>query len=185
MDADFPIGREELVQTVRSEQERAVTAAYQLESAIVNNIKAIRAQWARLAECLFQFDLHDVWQTLGYDSLNQWLAGPDIEMSRSMFYGLVRAYRTLVVEGGATIEQLARIDYSKAQEVLPAVRRNFVDVGTAIADAEVLSKSDLRERYSGDGAPVLAGSVDQPVRPDAFHWEVCKSCGAKRKVVDD
>lgn len=183
MDAEHP---EDLVEVVRSEQERATTAAYTLESQIVAGIRMIRAQWVDLAAHLYEFHRSRAWETLGYETLDLWLAAPDIEMSRRTFYALAETYRVLAVENQVTHERLGVIDMTKATEILPAVRRGQVDIETALSDCEVLTRTDLRDRYTGTALPPLAGDVnDQPVKPDEFHYENCPTCGSRIKVRDD
>jgi hypothetical protein len=185
MDAFLP-PQEEVVAAVRSEQERAVNTAYRLEDRIVTGIAAIRHQWAQLAGDLYEFQSTNAWQTLGYDTLEQWLSGPGIEMSRRMFFALTEAYRELVVNRGVKVDQLAKVDMTKALEVLPALRRGQVDVETAMADCEVLTRTDLRDRYSGRALPPLSGPVDdQAFQADDFHYENCPTCGSRIKVKDE
>lgn len=183
MDAD--ISHEGIVQAVRSDQERAVTAAYQQEARIVGLVKDIRAKWVELAEQLYLFQQSQAYATLGYESLEQWLAAPDIEMSRRTFFALTEAYRELVVNRNVQLTRLAGIDMTKAMEVLPALRREQVDVETALADCEALTRTDLRDRYQ-TVPPLKQGHVDDaPITPDAFHYEKCPSCGSRIKVRDE
>lgn len=185
MDADF--SPEEIVKAVRSEQERAVTTAYSLETRIVSAVANIRASWVDLAGHLYDFQQSQAWATLGYESLEVWLASPDIEMSRRTFFALTEAHRELVVNRHVEPSRLIGIDMSKAAEVLPAIRRNQVDVETALADCEALTRTDLRDRYHPRVLPPLQqGHVDDaPIKPDAFHYEKCPSCGSKIRVRDE
>jgi hypothetical protein len=186
MSTDAPLSHEEIVGAVRSEQERAVAAAYKLENEIVGAIKDIRAKWVDLAGFLYEFQQSKGWATLGYETLEHWLAGPDIEMSRRSFFALTEAHRELVVNHLVEPSRLVDIDMTKAMEVLPALRRGQVDVDTALADCEVLTRTDLRDRYSPQVLPPLQqGHVDDaPIQPDDFHYEKCPSCGSKIKVMD-
>jgi hypothetical protein len=174
---------EDVVAAVRSEQERTASAAYTLEARIVQTVRNIRSQWVELATALYEFQQTKAWATLGYDSLEQWLAAPDIEMSRRTFFALTEAYRELVVNRRVAPDRLAVIDMTKAVEVLPAIRRGQVDVDAALADCEVLTRTDLRDRYSG--LPPLEHRMDnQPFTADSFHYEKCPSCGSKIRVND-
>lgn len=185
MDADF--SHQEIVTAVRSEQERAVKTAFGLEADIVAGIKVIRQQWVKLAGHLFEFQQTQAYATLGYETLEQWLASPDIELSRRTFFALTEAYRELVVNRQVEPTRLGAIDMTKAMEVLPAIRRNQVDLDTALADCEVLTRTDLRDRYHPQVLPPLQqGHVDDiPFKPDAFHYEKCPSCGSKIRVRDE
>lgn len=184
MNPDDLIAPDEMVAAVRSEQERAAATAYKLESEIVDGIRRIRTEWAKLAGWLYEFKQTRAWETLGYETIDVWLAAPDIEMSKSMYHHMTEAWQTLVVDHGVTVAELSKVDMSKAMDVLPALRRNQVDIETALADCEVLTRTDLRDRYQAV-KPLQQGQVDDvPIEPDAFHYERCPSCGSRIRVKD-
>jgi hypothetical protein len=145
-----------------------------LEREIKQTIKKIRRDWVELAFYLHEFVRIDGWVALGYETAEEWLADPQIELSRSQAYRLAEAYREFCAYRGVAPDRLGRVDLSKLQLTTPAVRRGQVDPQRAIADAEVLSWRDLRERY---GSVSFGDDVDgKPIEPDEFVWEVCTGC---------
>lgn len=122
------------------------------------------AMWA-LAEALFDFDEATAWTALGYETLADWLSQPEIGMRKSMYYTLVSAWRQLVVYRQVLPDRMERLDWSKVQIVLPAIRASRVDTDQALDDAEALGASDLRVKYipgADDGDP---GGTREPQAP--------------------
>ena len=110
-----------------------------------------------------------MWQYLGYEDFNSWIASPEIDLGRSQVYALIEAYKVLVLELEMTTDDLGKLEVTKVSQVLPALRKGDVELEAAISDVEVLSRSDLREKYGrggAGGAPPL---------------EMCQACGHKRQ----
>lgn len=151
--------------------------ASQIEGAIKASVLNIRMEWVTLAHGLHEFHAMKGWAVLGYETLEEWLAAPEIELSRSRVFALIAAYQEYVIERKVPEVKLGRVDMTKAEEVLPAVRRGQVSWQQALSDAEVLGFRDLRERYLPSGGP-------ENGKGEAWHWERCPSCGSKIKVKD-
>lgn len=173
-----------IVAAFQEHDEAAARRAYALEEGIVQGIRNIRKEWVRLAAQLYEFHSGECWLALGYPSLEQWLATPDVELARSTFFTLTTTYRELVIEQMVPEELLATVDLTKAREIVPAVRRGQVDARTAIADCEALTRTDLLDKYARVPALQKQHVEDEPVRPDDFHYESCPHCGQRMKVYD-
>jgi hypothetical protein len=102
--------------------------------------------WA-LAEHLHEFHEERYWTLLGYETLEEFLAEPEVGMSRSAFFRLVEAWHWLVEVRKVAPARLSELAPSKVQEVLPAIRRGDVSPDDALADAKGFGKRDLREKY--------------------------------------
>lgn len=180
-----PDDQEGFTDVVRAGSREVAENASILEQAIVDDIQHIRSCWVALAAKLHVFAEHRCWEQLGYDSLELWLAGPDIEIRRTNFFELVETHRQLRLERGISAERLQQLDVSKVQAVLPAIRRGHVSADVALADCEALTRTDLREKYARHPSIAAAGSVEgRPIAPDDFHYEKCKECGQKVRVYD-
>lgn len=165
-----------------STQEVAATKAFVLETQIVERVGAIRKEWAQLAQDLHSFHKGQCWEALGYETLEQWLASPHIEIGRRMFFLLVDTFRQLVLSEKMTLEALGHVDITKVQAVLPAIRRGQVEIGEALGDVAELPLRALREKYT-DLRPLDAGP-DRSIKPDEFHYEKCSMCGSTLKLDD-
>jgi len=110
------------------------------------------ALW-RLAKALYEFREERGWQKLNYDSLNQYLADPELGIKRATFFRLTGLWHELVVIRAVPALGLADIDTSKADMVLPAVKAGK-PLQDALSDAKVLSYADLRVKYQGAKDPL-------------------------------
>jgi hypothetical protein len=119
-----------------------------------------RALW-KLAEQLSLWHDDIGWSALGYDSLEEWLEDPTIEISRGRFRDLVDTYRFLE-QREVPKQVMARLNYTKVRTVLPAVRAHRVDLADALKDAQALGSRALREKYS---VPSTAKRTEEAGRP--------------------
>jgi hypothetical protein len=156
-------------------------AAWQVERKIAGHVQTLRVTWIRLAEDLFRFHKMQMWRDLGYQSFEQWLAEPYIELGRRQIFLLLDFWRQIVEVRGVDPRKLEGLNVSKVQTVLPAIRRGQVDVDKAISDAQTLTRDDLRKEYTGTDP--MTGP--QPGGFDATRedeWYICQSCGSRVKT---
>lgn len=165
---------------ITPEQQAAAQAAHEMDQTIRRIKRQITGLWVELAEALYHFRTGQMWRDIGYDTFEQWLADPQVELERRWVYKLTDAYRTLVIEEGVPRERVERLQVSKVNEVLPAIRRGQVDLETALSDAETLGRSDLEIRYRGlhsstPGQPDTSSRVETEHEPELA---VCPTCGS-------
>lgn len=146
-------------------EERAAKKAFKVEEKIKKGVGAIRQVWIALAGYFYEFYEGEMWVPLGHDRFEDWLGDPDIGLGRSQVYALKEAYAELVVKREVDPADLAELDVSKIDVVLPALRRDEVDVEEALADCKALSRSALREKY-GKAVPVARVPLTE-----------CEECG--------
>ena len=163
-----------------SELSTSTDDAFILEQSIKTIIFEIRTNWVHLAGQLYLFHQAKAWQALGYDTMDEWLAGPDIDLSRRRVFSLVDTWRTMVVEGGVSPDLLEGVGPSKLQDTLPAVRRGTITAEQALADADVLSRSDLRTKY--EQAPALDGPDEVLEATKEPAWARCPTCNSRYQV---
>lgn len=128
-------------------EERAAKKAFKTEEKVKKGLGAIREVWIALAAYLHEFHSEKMWEHLGYDRFDDWLGSPDIGLGRSQVYASIEAYEELVVKRDVDPAVLADLEATKIGVVLPALRRGEVDLDSALADCEALSRSALREKY--------------------------------------
>lgn len=163
--------------------EAQASAAHTAEQTIRAIVHRMRTEWARLAEQLYQFSECRHWRSLGYRSFEQWLASPEIDLSRREVFYLIEAWRELVVERGVEPGRLERVQVSKVRDVLPAVRRGVVTPDEALSDAESLSREDLREHYGHVGRPGSTAPGAEPLEATREpEYTVCQACGSRIRV---
>jgi hypothetical protein len=131
--------------------ESRVERAERLDREIVAGIRAIRMAWVLLAEFVYQFHDERGWETLGYETLNAYLAEPHRDIKRRQFFRLVELHREFVIERGVSPLVLAEIDVSRMIELLPAIRDGNVSVDELLETARTCTSRELRRRYSTGG----------------------------------
>lgn len=160
--------------------EAQAKAAHEVHAAIVGEVKLIRTAWVRLAQRLWDFTEQRMWAALGYTSFEQWLASPEVELSRRHCYYLNEVWRELVIKRGLDPSELHDVGVSKITEILPAVRRGYVELDQAIADAKVLGRDDLREKYAkATPQRPVNGTLDASTEPE---YAICNACGSRYQV---
>jgi hypothetical protein len=148
-----------------SPEERAAKKAFAVEQQIKKGTGAIKQVWIALAGHLHEFYTGRMWEALGHERFEDWLGEPDIGLRRSQTYQLIEIHEELVIKREVDPERLAGLDVSKIAVVLPALRKEDVDVEEALSDCERLSRSALREQYG------------QQVSAERVPLTECERCG--------
>lgn len=161
-------------------------AAFELEQRIKLTLGRTRLHWADLAGDLYTFQTTHAYAQLGYETFEEWLASPDIDIKRRWVYELLSIWKHVIIDAGVDPEQLRDLEPSKVQDVMVAIRRKQVDPQRALADARSLSRQDLRQLYGPQGdsttsTPAGAAPDDTP-HYDAEaepQWMRCPTCGSR------
>lgn len=149
--------------------QRIVDRAHATAETIVEARAASRQNLWVLAAALHAFTEERMWAPLGFDTLEEWLASPEIELRRTHVFRLTRVYRSLVIERQVPPAELEGVDVTKADVVLAAVRDGRTDVSEALADARALTRKDLEAKY---GSADPSGGGEEPARVQ------CDACGS-------
>lgn len=124
--------------------------AHDAHQRLVFGIKASHLALSSVAQACHEIHEQQAWSELGYDTLSEYLASPEIGMSRSAFYDLCAIWEKYVLEGGADPQALSAGGPSKLVVPIPAIKAGEVTVVEALEDVEALGLRDLREKYQGE-----------------------------------
>lgn len=124
--------------------------AHDAHQRLVFGIKASHLALSAVAQACHEIHEQQAWSELGYDTLSEYLASPEIGMSRSAFYDLCAIWEKYVLEGGADPQALQAGGPSKLVVPIPAIKAGEVTVVEALEDVEALGLRDLREKYQGE-----------------------------------
>jgi hypothetical protein len=166
-----------------AESTALVDRAFALEQAIKESLGRGREVWWNLAEQLYAFHEAGAWSLLGYETLREFLAQPDLGMSHSTFFQAVRLWRDLIVVRQIPAETISAVEPTKMREVYPALMRGDVSIEDALADAHSLGYRDIREKYRREkpGDDKLE-ATDEPVRaqcPTCQSWVLAEVLDAE------
>lgn len=172
-----------------SAEEVAAKSAFEVDFRVKQNVRKMRTLWVAIAEDLFKVWEQELWKDLGFGGFEDWLAQPEVAISKRHSYGLVEAWRELVVKRAVTPAQLEGVGIGGLREVLPAIRRGFVDVDEGLTDARELGRADLRHKYgssstptAGPGTPRAHEPIDPGLEPE---FAICPACGSRYPVKRD
>lgn len=148
----------------KDEYEAWVNEAAADEQEIKAGLKDARYGLWRAAEALYRFTEHTAWLALGYETIGEWLADPDITLTRATYYRMVDAWREYAVVREVDVSTLRLLDLTKAAIAIPALKAGKATTEDVVSDVEVLGARDLREKYTylrqeyevleGDGSTV-------------------------------
>jgi hypothetical protein len=155
--------------------QKLIDKAFTLERQLKKAIHMETGAWWAQAKIAYAMHQERGWELLGYERIDDWLAQPDIGMTRTRFFKASQTWRDLVEVKQIEVEKLKEIEPSKAMEIRPAVMKGDVKPEQALADAENLSFRDVVEKYrpskraqhgqEPDGStPLEASSEPQRVR---------------------
>ena len=149
--SELTLGEPEARELSPEEREERAAKAFEIEARIKKNIADSRHDLWDLARNLYEFDEESGWSSLGYETQAEWLAQPEIGLSRRQFFRMTRMWRELVVYREIPVTRLAELDHSKIGIVMPAIENagkgNKLKIENVLDDVETLGARDLRERY--------------------------------------
>lgn len=153
--SNLPMPAEQSDADIQRSRDKALKIAKRIEATLQRGRKV---SWD-LAAALYAFREERGWLALGYEKLGDWLAEPEIGLSWATFDRMIRIHREFVIQRGLDSSALTKMDPSKADIVLPALKAGDVLLQDAKADVESLAWRDLREKY-------VKPSEDEPAEPE-------------------
>jgi hypothetical protein len=167
--------------------EAATEAAYKAHEKVLQGLAAARLGLAAAAEGCYELHNTEGWRALGFETLVEYLASPEVTISRTDFYRLVEIWSAYVLNGGVEPMQLQGAGPTKLEVPLPALAQGVVSADQAVADATTMTRKDLRAHYSellgddeeGDDPPAEPSDGDgEPAVSDEQVSEVARSLTA-------
>lgn len=129
--------------------EGAAAAAFVAHSKVLNGLRTAHMGFMTAAEGAYDLRRTQGWLALGFESIAEYLASPEITESKTDFYRLADIWESYVLEGELAPERLIGAGSSKLEVPLPALKQGVVSAERAAADAEALTRRELREVYRG------------------------------------
>ena len=121
--------------------------AFDNHTHIINLKSHITKSFLELAHFLKVSHDEKYYNVLGYDSFNEYLGTPEIGLSRSYAFKLIKVYEVFVEKHNVPVDQLQDVDVEKLYIATTLIKGE--DYEERLEQARTLSRSDLREFISG------------------------------------
>jgi hypothetical protein len=144
------------------EAEARAQRCFEIDERIKAGLRAGREALWETARALHEFDEENGWTALGYEKIGEWLADPEVGMTRGTYIRLVGTFRELVVKRKLPFATVADLETSKVQIVLPKLKAGSVRLDEALDDVKALGQRDLREKYLRRPDPADLEPPDDP-----------------------
>ena len=154
--------------------------AYEMEKRLKAALRATRRSLMDVCAASHDISRNHAYEALGYETLAEFLAQPDVGMSRSEFFTAAKIHQVFVLEHGIDPEKLAEAGMAKLAVVLPKVTAGKIEAETAVADASTNGLRDLRDEYREPrespvdrthGCPRCGCIPDEVLDPLRIKWE--------------
>jgi hypothetical protein len=169
-----------------SEEEKAVVG-HSLEQQIIEDGTHLMARYLRIAKNLHAVSKNDLFKQLGYDSFEQWRAQPELKLSRSTAYALIKIYDVYMAQLGVDSEKLRHMDWTKLYAASRFVNQNNVE--DMLEKMRTLSRSDFNQELAALRIAEGGGSESQSQETvDVLNIirECCPvQCGQKCQHIDN
>jgi hypothetical protein len=149
-----------IAQQVIDDTEAAAKAAHEAHEKVMQGLRAVRLGLAAAAEGCHDLHRSEGWRALGCETLAEYLAAPEVTLSRPKFYALSEIWARYVEAGGIDPSLLGGADRTKLEVPLPALGQGLVTAEQAVADATSMAREDLRARYDEILGKVVADDPD-------------------------
>jgi hypothetical protein len=134
--------------------------SHAIHTLILGALDRGRAAVWDLAEQFYELYERRGWLALGYETLVDYLAQPEVAYGETAFWQLVRLHERLLIQGGLDPNRVHRLEWTKARVVMKALAAGNVGIEDAVADIEALSRSDLIEKYKQQPSSNPQASLD-------------------------
>lgn len=124
-----------------------VDEAQKVHERVLNGMTGLNVSGWFLANAFYDVVDTTAWTTLGYGSLNEYLASPEIGYARSNFMAHVAAWREFIVNQEIDPKTIKDIAPYKLALAAVKVHKGEADFEQAIADARSLPWGDYRDKY--------------------------------------
>lgn len=153
--------------------------AYEMEKRLKAALHATRRSLMDVCAACHECSRGHAYEALGYETLAEFLAQPDVGMSRSEFFTAAKVWDVFVLEHGIDPDRLAEAGMAKLAVVLPKVTAGEIEAETAVDAASTNGLRDLREEYreprestvDRTTCPRCAGIPDEVLDPLRVKWE--------------
>lgn len=115
---------------------------------LIEGLKGTRLAMTYVAQACWEIRRDSSWEALGYRTLAEFLADPQVSISKSSFFRFCSIWQTYHLDAGVEPEQLSAAGPQKLAIPLRALAAGEVEVEEVMDDVEALGIKDLKAKYS-------------------------------------
>ena len=127
-------------------EEQKAVLGHDLENQIIEDGQHVMARYLRIGRNLFTVSKNTLFKPLGYETFDEWRAQPEMNLSRSTSYALMKVFEVFVDNLKVEHSKLAGIDWTKLYNVSPFVTQENVE--EFLDKVRVLSRTDLQREVA-------------------------------------
>lgn len=157
-----------------NKQQARSESAQEIHGRLLKSTTAARTMWVHQAQAILDMRACKGWKDLGYESQEEWLTQPEIDLTPSTARKLARVL-TVFVEAGIEPDEIAEVSPYQLAVTTRAVAAGEVEPERAIADAKSMHKSELEVRYAED----LDAALDADGEPEKWSCPTCRKVHAR------
>jgi len=156
-----------------------VAKAFKIDQEIKQLKVRVNSGFLDLARLLKDIKDDKLYESLGYETFESYIAQPELGFDRSSVYRFIQIYDKFVIELGVAPGRLVLTDWTKLRTILPCVNKS--NVKELLAKAESLSRSDLRLEILEERVKLLPPVDDAKFKNQVIHGD----CIKEMKKLDD
>ena len=115
---------------------------------LIEGLRGTRLAMTYVAQACWEIRRDSSWEALGYRTLAEFLADPQVSISKSSFFRFCSIWQTYHLDGGVEPEQLSAAGPQKLAIPLRALAAGEVEVEEVMDDVEALGIKDLKAKYA-------------------------------------
>lgn len=148
--------------------------SFEIHQKVIEAKQDIERSFIKLGGLLKEIRDQRIYESLGYDTFESYIAQPELAFDRSTVYAIIGVYEDFVLSVQSDIDKLAKIGYAKLNRVRQF--KNQDNFEEWIKKAEVLSLSDLSaEIREAKGITEGGSKIPEPKTVNV----TCPYCGRK------
>jgi len=115
--------------------------AFKLDQQLKHLKRTVEASGLVMGKILYEIQEDRLYEVLGYDTFEQYLADPELSFKRSTAYNLKKIYKQWVLEYGYSIDELQDVGYDRLLKAGKMATKKTADEW--LEKAKSLSRTDL------------------------------------------
>lgn len=159
------------ISSLTDEQKAEVGTNIQTE--IIEDGRHVMARYLRIGKNLYFVAKYHLYKQLGADTFDEWRAQPELQLSRSTSYALMKVFEVFIEKFKIDHDRIAALDWTKLYNISSLCTAENVD--EMLTKVETLSRADLQREISETKAR-LAGKTQSQATAHVADLDFVREC---------